>query len=208
MSVVGVGSTNTCSGGMGFERAAFDRGRAPVRDAGGAARMRGSRRTSPSCTARSSSSRSNGCVGWPRSSAEVCTSATGSSRRRRGSSAGSRSRGASRASTFGSPARWTTCPRRDARSRRARSRCRRSGCWSRFGMPRPMPSNGEPQLVEAARIHSVSDVHRVAAFWREAVEREQALDGENRLRARRRLHASVSLLGMVRGGRRSRSRDG
>ncbi len=56
----------------------------------------------------------------------------------------------------------------------------------------------EPQLVEAARIHSVSDLQRVAAFWREAVEREQALDGEDRLRARRRLHASVSLLGMVR----------
>lgn len=61
----------------------------------------------------------------------------------------------------------------------------------------------EPQLVEAARIHSVSDVHRVAAFWREAVEREQALDGGDRLRARRQLHASVSLLGMMRvdGGR-------
>ena len=56
----------------------------------------------------------------------------------------------------------------------------------------------EPQLVEAARIHSVSDLQRVAVFWREAVEREQALDGEDRLRARRRLHASVSLLGMVR----------
>lgn len=56
----------------------------------------------------------------------------------------------------------------------------------------------EPQLVEAARIHSVSDLQRVAAFWREAVEREGELDGEGRLRARRRLHASVSLLGMVR----------
>ncbi|MEX2421402.1 MAG: DUF222 domain-containing protein, partial [Actinomycetota bacterium] len=56
----------------------------------------------------------------------------------------------------------------------------------------------ETQLVEAARIHSVHGLQRVAAFWREAVEREQALDGEERLRARRRLHASVSLLGMVR----------
>jgi len=60
----------------------------------------------------------------------------------------------------------------------------------------------EPQLVEAARIHSVSNLQRVAAFWREAVEHEQALDGEfdgeDRLRGRRRLHASVSLLGMVR----------
>jgi hypothetical protein len=56
----------------------------------------------------------------------------------------------------------------------------------------------ESQLVDAARIHSVSDLQRVAVFWREAVEREQALDSEDRLRARRRLHASVSLLGMVR----------
>jgi hypothetical protein len=56
----------------------------------------------------------------------------------------------------------------------------------------------EPQLVEAARIHSVSYLQRVAAFWREAVERELALGGEDRLRARRRLHASVSLLGTVR----------
>jgi hypothetical protein len=44
----------------------------------------------------------------------------------------------------------------------------------------------------------VSDLQRVAVFWREAVEREQALVSEVRLRARRRLHASVSLLGMVR----------
>jgi len=53
----------------------------------------------------------------------------------------------------------------------------------------------EPQLVEAARIHSVSELQRVAAFWREAVEREVGEDG---LTAHRRLHASVSLLGMVR----------
>jgi hypothetical protein len=56
----------------------------------------------------------------------------------------------------------------------------------------------ETQLVEAARIHSMRDFHRVAAYWRESVEREQDLDGEDRLRARRRLHASVSFLGMVR----------
>jgi hypothetical protein len=54
----------------------------------------------------------------------------------------------------------------------------------------------EEQLVEAARIHSVSELQRVASFWREAVEREQAPG--DRLRARRRLHASASLLGMVR----------
>jgi hypothetical protein len=56
----------------------------------------------------------------------------------------------------------------------------------------------EAQLVEAARIHSMHDLQRVAAFWREAVEREHALEGDEKLRARRRLHASVSLLGMVR----------
>ena len=56
----------------------------------------------------------------------------------------------------------------------------------------------EEQLVDAARIHSVQDLQRVTAFWREAIEREHALDGEDSARARRRLHASVSLLGMVR----------
>ena len=56
----------------------------------------------------------------------------------------------------------------------------------------------ESQLVEAARIHSVSELQRVAAFWREAAERDRALSGEERLQAHRRLHASVSLLGMVR----------
>jgi hypothetical protein len=57
---------------------------------------------------------------------------------------------------------------------------------------------GEPELVEAARIHSISDLQRVTAFWRQRVERERSLDGEERLRERRRLHASVSFLGMVR----------
>ncbi len=56
----------------------------------------------------------------------------------------------------------------------------------------------EPQLVEAARIHSMRDLQRVASYWRQGVERERALDGEDTLRARRRLHASVSFLGMVR----------
>lgn len=56
----------------------------------------------------------------------------------------------------------------------------------------------ERQLVEAARIHSVSELARVAAFWREAAEQEDAPGGEDRLRARRRLHASASLMGMVR----------
>jgi hypothetical protein len=56
----------------------------------------------------------------------------------------------------------------------------------------------EEQLVEAARIHSANDLQRVAAYWRQAVEREHAIEGEEKLREQRRLHASVSLLGMVR----------
>jgi hypothetical protein len=56
----------------------------------------------------------------------------------------------------------------------------------------------EATLVEAARIHQMGDLQRVAAYWREQVEQEGSLDGEDRLRARRRLHASVSFLGMVR----------
>jgi uncharacterized protein DUF222 len=56
----------------------------------------------------------------------------------------------------------------------------------------------EHELVEAARIHSISDLARATAFWRQRVERERAVDQEERLRERRRLHASVSFLGMVR----------
>jgi hypothetical protein len=56
----------------------------------------------------------------------------------------------------------------------------------------------EAQLVEAARIHSMEDLQRVAAYWRQAVEREHSLEGDDKLRERRRLHASVSFLGMVR----------
>ncbi len=56
----------------------------------------------------------------------------------------------------------------------------------------------ETQLVEAARIHSVGDLQRVAAYWRQAVEQEHALAGDEKVRAQRRLHASVTFLGMVR----------
>jgi hypothetical protein len=60
-------------------------------------------------------------------------------------------------------------------------------------------AHGEEQLVEAARIHSVADLQKVAVFWRQQVEREQlATGGDDVARERRRLHASVSLLGMVR----------
>ncbi len=56
----------------------------------------------------------------------------------------------------------------------------------------------EAELVEAARIHSMGDLQRVAAYWRQRVEREHALQGEDKLCERRRLQASVSFLGMVR----------
>ncbi len=59
-------------------------------------------------------------------------------------------------------------------------------------------SRSEAQLVDAARIHSVHDLQKVAAYWRQGVERERAKDGEDTLRERRRLHASVSFAGMVR----------
>jgi Domain of unknown function (DUF222) len=59
-------------------------------------------------------------------------------------------------------------------------------------------SRSEEQLVDAARIHSMNDLRRVASYWRQAVEREHAAGGEEKLRAQRRLHVSVSLLGMVR----------
>jgi hypothetical protein len=56
----------------------------------------------------------------------------------------------------------------------------------------------EAQLVEAARIHSMHDLQRVAAYWRQQVEHDRDLRGEDAAQARRRLHASVSFLGMVR----------
>jgi hypothetical protein len=59
-------------------------------------------------------------------------------------------------------------------------------------------SRSESQLVEAARIHSVGDLQKVAAYWRQGVERERAAEGEDKLRERRKLHASVSFEGMVR----------
>ncbi len=59
-------------------------------------------------------------------------------------------------------------------------------------------SGCEHQLVEAARIHSTNDLHRVAAYWRQAVEKEHACQDDEKVRAKRRLHASVTFLGMVR----------
>src|SRR4051794_17849474 len=48
----------------------------------------------------------------------------------------------------------------------------------------------EPDLVEAARRHSVADLQKVTAFWRQRAEREHAHDTEERLRERRAFHAS------------------
>jgi hypothetical protein len=64
----------------------------------------------------------------------------------------------------------------------------------------PAFERSEEHLVEAARIHSVADLQRVASLWRQRVERETdppRADGGG-LRARRRLHASVTFQGMVR----------
>lgn len=58
--------------------------------------------------------------------------------------------------------------------------------------------DSESHLVEAARIHSMGGLKRVAGYWRDAIEREHALEGDERRRAQRRLHASVTFLGMVR----------
>jgi hypothetical protein len=58
--------------------------------------------------------------------------------------------------------------------------------------------HSESALVEAARLHSLADLHRVTGYWRQAVQAQHALDGDDKLRARRKLHASVTFLGMVR----------
>jgi Domain of unknown function (DUF222)/HNH endonuclease len=58
-------------------------------------------------------------------------------------------------------------------------------------------ARSEAQLVDAARRHSASDLHRVVAVWRDHAERDRA-DGRDTAYERRRLHASRSLGGMVR----------
>jgi hypothetical protein len=59
-------------------------------------------------------------------------------------------------------------------------------------------AGAERQLVQAARIHSVSDLQRVTSYWRQRVERERTLQGDDELRERRRLHASMTFSGTVR----------
>jgi hypothetical protein len=56
----------------------------------------------------------------------------------------------------------------------------------------------ESQLIDAARKHAISDLHRLTSFWRQAVERDHLHDPEERLRERRAFHASRTFLGMVR----------
>jgi hypothetical protein len=59
-------------------------------------------------------------------------------------------------------------------------------------------ARGEATLVEAARVHQVRDLQRVATHWRQLVERERGRGGGDVLRAMRRLHASRTFGGMVR----------
>jgi hypothetical protein len=59
-------------------------------------------------------------------------------------------------------------------------------------------AEAEADLVTAARIHASGDLRRVAAYWRQAVEDRRYDAGGERTYANRRLHASVTLLGMVR----------
>jgi hypothetical protein len=56
----------------------------------------------------------------------------------------------------------------------------------------------EATLVEAARVHSVGALRRVASFWCRQVEDDSPMGGEDRLRSSRRLHASRTFEGMVR----------
>ncbi|HZB00934.1 MAG TPA: DUF222 domain-containing protein, partial [Actinomycetota bacterium] len=40
----------------------------------------------------------------------------------------------------------------------------------------------ETELVEAATIHSLTDLRRIASYWRQQTEREAAMDGEDAMR--------------------------
>jgi uncharacterized protein DUF222 len=55
----------------------------------------------------------------------------------------------------------------------------------------------EAALVESARIHSLADLARVAAYWQQAAEREHGVEREEKLREQRRLFLSASFLGML-----------
>ncbi|HVM11654.1 MAG TPA: DUF222 domain-containing protein, partial [Actinomycetota bacterium] len=47
----------------------------------------------------------------------------------------------------------------------------------------------EGALVEAARVHSMGDLRKIAAYWQQRVERQAGMEGEERLREQRRLYA-------------------
>jgi hypothetical protein len=55
----------------------------------------------------------------------------------------------------------------------------------------------EATLVEAARVHTITELGRVVALWRDRVERERSSESDRRYE-RRGLHASVTFAGMVR----------
>ena len=59
-------------------------------------------------------------------------------------------------------------------------------------------ARAEETLVDAARVHTVNDLHRVAAYWRDAAVRERALAGDESAAERQTLHASKTFLGRVR----------
>ena len=59
-------------------------------------------------------------------------------------------------------------------------------------------TRSEPVLVDAARIHTISELHRVLARWRQLAEQARGDEAEDSLQARRGLYASVTLNGMTR----------
>jgi Domain of unknown function (DUF222)/HNH endonuclease len=56
----------------------------------------------------------------------------------------------------------------------------------------------EETLVDAARVHGVNDLQRVAAYWRDAAAKQRALDGDESAVDRQTLYASKTFLGRVR----------
>ncbi|MDP8956468.1 MAG: HNH endonuclease [Actinomycetota bacterium] len=55
----------------------------------------------------------------------------------------------------------------------------------------------EAELVEAAKIHSMQDLKKVASYWQKEVEKQNGLDSDEKVRARRRLNTSIKFLGIV-----------
>jgi Domain of unknown function (DUF222) len=59
-------------------------------------------------------------------------------------------------------------------------------------------ARSETTLVDAARVHTIADLHRVLAHWTLLAEAERYPDPQERFQARRGLHASATLYGMTR----------